>query len=136
MGTWGIHNFENDDAADWVSMLVEEEDPDLIVLSLKEIADEEEYIEAPECCEALCAIEIIVAIKTGNMDNLPNELTEWIQKIQALEGGALFGDKVYKLAKKVIHRILKDSELQEIWEESDLYADWVEIQKNLLTALN
>lgn len=134
MGTWGTQNFDNDIAIDWANMVVEEDDLELIVIALKEIDNEEEYVEAPECIEALCAIEVLAALRTQRFDYLPEELASWVKKVM-LEHNEndepLFSATTYKLALRVVHRVISDSELLELWEESDYYQEWMDVQKRL-----
>jgi len=134
MGTWGTQNFDNDVAIDWANIVVEEDDIELIVVALKEIDNEEEYIEAPECIEALCAIEVLAALKAQRFDFLPEELASWVKKVTQEHNKndePLFSATTYKLALRVVHRIISESELQELWEESDYYQEWMDVQKRL-----
>lgn len=139
MGTWGVNNFDNDVAIEWVNLLIEEADPELIIIALKEIDNEPDYIEAPECIEALCAIEIMATFKTHDYQSLPKELVQWIEKerkntsekeLQDLESPEFTSDQ-YALASRVLSRITTDSELYELWEDSDYFEEWIAVQKRL-----
>jgi Domain of unknown function (DUF4259) len=57
MGAWGVANFENDDAQDWVYELEESKD-----LSVVANLDNEIYLAAPECARALAAAEVLTAL--------------------------------------------------------------------------
>ena len=76
MGAWGFKTFENDYALDWVDSLICQNKKDMVIRALKEIELNNEYIEGPECCEALCAIELISSIKSEDSSNLTEELLE------------------------------------------------------------
>lgn len=133
MGAWGIGNFENDDALDWIPSVIASSNTNLIIKALRTIDENEDYIEAPECCEALCAIEIISAQKSGIYDALPDELKAWLKKPHGLLRMSIcFSENEYALAQKVLSRIIEDSELKELWEESDDYEEWCSIQSKLL----
>jgi hypothetical protein len=132
MGTWGVNTFDNDLALDWANMVIEEDDKELIIVALKEIANEEDYIEAPECIEALCAIETIAALKVNAYDLLPDAYKEWVEN----QGEHAFDETTIALAKKVLKRITSDSELLELWEESDYYQDWMDVQNRIYNDLD
>lgn len=137
MGTWGVGSFDNDIALDWVGLLMEEEDRELIVLALKEISNEEEYIEEPECCEALAAAEVLVAIKRNNYERLPKELGEWLDKKMDVEKENFeWEEKIYLLGVQVVERILRDSELKELWSDSDEFEEWSKSIQELLGGLS
>lgn len=127
MGTWGVNTFDNDLAIDWANMVLEDDDKELIIVALKEIDNEEDYVEAPECIEALCAIETLAAFKLKTFDLLPETLREWVS---ALDEDS-FDEKTFTLAKRVLQRIVTDSELLELWVESDYYQEWMDVQKRL-----
>lgn len=144
MGTWGVNNFDNDIAIEWINLLIEENDKELIIIALKEIDNEPDYIEAPECIEALCAIEIMAAFKTHDYQGLPKELITWIEEerqtqpelnLTDLEAPEFTEDQ-YELAIRVLQRIVSDSELCELWEESDYFQEWVAVQQRLLSDLS
>jgi hypothetical protein len=121
MGTWGIKNFENDDAIDWVGELVEQSDKDLVICSLTEIVANEDYLEVPECCEALCAIDIVACVKNDLVSNLPQEVVDWLNKTSDIE----FDKDEVELAKVALNRIIDDSELKELIEDSEVYDEWL-----------
>lgn len=136
MGAWGVRNFENDDALDWVSAVTETKDTKLIIAALKAIDGNDGYLEAPECCEALCAVEIIASKKSNSPDSLPEELIDWLQKPQGLFRKLPgFTEDQYALARRVLNKITSDSELKELWEESDAYPEWCTVQQNLAEML-
>jgi hypothetical protein len=62
VGAWGARAFENDDAMDWVYVLEEAQDTTLVAEALEKVAESvDDYLEAPECNEALAAAEVIAA---------------------------------------------------------------------------
>lgn len=122
MGVWGFKNFENDDALDWAAELVEQSDKHLVICALKEIVNNDDYLEVPECCEGLCAVNIIACIKDNQFAGLPKEVIDWLQEVGDLE----FNDADINLAKDALNRIMTESELKELWEETDDFEEWME----------
>lgn len=125
MGTWGIGSFENDIALDWAEMLMEEGDCELILLALKEIINEEDYIEVPECCEALAAVDVLGALKNQSFERLPKEFGDWLeQKSKVDEAFTNWDRPIYELGIRVAEKILAESELLEVWSDSDDLEEW------------
>lgn len=117
MGAWGLGTFDNDDASDWFANLEESND-----LSLVESAFEfeEDYIEAPEACNALAAAEIVLALLGKPRENLPEEAGNWVNKNSSLNAAPLKSKAINYLAKI----LSENSELKELWAESDEYQAW------------
>jgi len=132
MGAWGFKTFENDYALDWVDSLICQNKKDMVIRALKEIELNNEYIEGPECSEALCAIELISSIKSEDSSNLTEELLEWInEKRGLLMKSITFSQSEIDLAISTLQKIINDSELKELWQESDNYQEWISYQLNL-----
>ena len=121
MGAWGHKTFENDDAADWVIEL-EDQGTDAISTALDAVDGlaAENHLEAPEACIALAAAEFIASAKDGDTSNLSDHAEKLFAKIEDDIDFESFRDQ----ARRVISRILKDSELKELWDESEHAADW------------
>ena len=137
MGTWGINNFENDDASDWVFTLEKSKGLDGLLQPINKIISETGYLETPYCTEALAAAEIISASRSNDFTKIPDEAKQWLEKKPGL-----FSKKPEilishaKLAQQAVQKILTSSELQELWEETDDYEDWKMILNDLLVSLN
>jgi len=120
MGAWGFKTFDNDDAADWV-FAFEEEGAGLVAATLTAALDEtDDHLDASVCCEALAAAEMVAAAKTGDMTHLSEEAAA------ALKGKAdgLASPENIELAREAVTRIKTDSELRDLWEEAEEFADW------------
>lgn len=134
MGAWGTGIFENDDVLDWKADLLDSDDIDLIEETIEEVL-EEEYIESDLASNALGAIEVLAALqgKPGqeilNSQNNTEDLYEWIE---AHKGK---GKNLTSKAKRAIKKIKKDSELQELWEESGDYSSWLNTLNDLESRL-
>jgi hypothetical protein len=69
MGAWDIGPFDNDDAADWLYVLEESSDVSTIAAALGVITDiGDGYLEAPDCSNALAAVEIVAALRGHAQD--------------------------------------------------------------------
>lgn len=129
MGAWGINTFENDDAADWLYDLEESDDLSVIEETLKNAGSE--YLEATEGCEILAASEIILTLMGNKRKNLPENAKEWVSNNKSLNP-----TKLKKKATKAIDKVLsKDSELNELWQESKKYKTWRENVEQLKSDL-
>lgn len=62
MGAWGVQAFENDDAMDFAADLVDADSLDVVATSFEAIVPGE-YLEAPDCCIALAAAEVVAALR-------------------------------------------------------------------------
>jgi len=129
MGAWGIGNFDNDDAADWVYELTESDGTALLVAALEE-ATAEGYLEAPTSCVALAAAEIVAAL-LGNAGNaLPDDVRKWLAANDAEVDHDLLA-----LSRTAVLRVKDSSELRELWQDSADYQQWVSLQDDLLRRL-
>jgi len=130
MGAWGYGNWENDDAADWVYELEKNVGSDLLKRTLSKVTSNTNYLESPQCCEALAAAEVVAALKGSAGDDLPEEVQKWV-----FQNKPKFERELLTLALQAITRIKSDSELKELWEESGSAAEWLTLVKNLETRL-
>ncbi len=131
MGAWGVGNFDNDDAADWVYELEESEDLSLIVATLETVtARGKQYLEAPDCCKALAAAEVVASLKNAGIAGLPEEVQHWIEAHRSASGS-----KYAELALTAVERIKTESELQELFDESESADEWHQVLNDLQSRL-
>ncbi len=131
MGAWGYGNFENDDALDWIYELEEASDTSAIVAALARVTDESaDYLEAPECCNALAAAEVVAALNGKAASSLPDEVTTWIK------GKAKPESALLAMTKRAVGAVLGDSELKELWEETEHYDVWRQTVEDLKVRLS
>ena len=137
MGAWENGNFGNDDAMDFVS---EVNDKKVILDSIIKIsnASAAEYLESPDCSVALAAIEYLAASLGNPSEDFPEEARDWISKNKLLPftQGGMFGIgktevDIIKHANQAIDKIKTNSELQELWQESGEFEDWLNIVEGL-----
>lgn len=130
MGAWATDAMGNDDACDWVYGLDECSDLSLVEKTLdKALSDGAEYLESPDACEALAAIEVIARLQGhwGDRNAYSESMDAWVEKTKLVPSKALA-----EKAHKVIERILADdSELKELWQESEEFDAWKASVKNL-----
>jgi hypothetical protein len=123
MGAWATTPFGNDSACDWAWGLSECDDLSLIEDTLDNVLEiGSEYLEAPDAEEAIAAIEILARLKGnwGERNTYTEEADAWVEKVNLKPNQALV-----EKSRQVIERILaSDSELPELWKESDDFAAW------------
>lgn len=118
MGAYGIDAFENDDALDFVDVLTRLEGSDLLMSAI-ETALAADYLEAPEASAALVACEVLAAKNMRPTGGMPPELQAWVGKLRQPLTEALL-----QRAQSVVKRVQTDSELSELWGESEAYGEW------------
>ena len=118
MGAWNFGPFGNDDAADWLCELEASDDASVICFALGVIAGGR-YLESSECCNALAAAEIVPALLGRPMMGLPNVAGAWVARHRKLDVSSLV-----EAALSAVRRIRTDSELKDLWMESDELAGW------------
>jgi hypothetical protein len=120
MGAWGTGTFENDDASDWLFALEGTTDHALLESALRAAATPQGYLEAPTCCEALAAAEVVASLRGWPSSALPPEVSQWVSAHRGAPAPALTA-----LATQAIDRIERDSELRDLWADSDENSDWL-----------
>jgi hypothetical protein len=115
MGAWGLLFDENDDAADWLADFADAPDWSIVDAALT-LADD--YVEAPDASNALAAVEIVAAAKGNPSPRLAPEIVAWAA------GQADATAQRLAAANAVAVRVRNDSELSELWEETEEFEDW------------
>lgn len=133
MGAWGSDSFENDEAADWVDDFCDKPDPAVIVNTLSAVADIDagEYLEASDCSAGIAAAEVVAALKGMPNSNLLESTKSCLSNLKFKAEPGLIA-----LALKAIARIKTDSELKEVWDESENSEEWYQAISNLEERLN
>jgi hypothetical protein len=121
MGAWGVGTFENDDAGDWVYRLEESEDLTLLMETLRPAADPAGYLEGPASAEALAAAEVVAALAGRAAPDLPEEVQAWVKAHRQKVPGDL-----RQLALRALDQVAGDSELKELWQETDEMEAWAD----------
>jgi hypothetical protein len=138
MGAWEVGNFGNDDAMDFVGDVTETGGKDLIFSTIQALINNTDYIESPDCCTGLAAIEFVAAAKENAAEDFPEEAAEWLTKNKLLPfttGGFIgFGTKevdITSMSVRAIEKIRTESELKELWQESGEFEEWVKVLDQL-----
>ena len=125
MGAWSHEPFGNDTAGDWVYDLEDAVGLDFLEQSLDNALGEDEddgYLEAPEAEEALAAVEVLIHLvgKGAGFEKLPEAVATWVAACTEKPSQALIQKALTALA-----RIgSEDSELCELWEDSEDFDAW------------
>ncbi|QDU60577.1 hypothetical protein Pan216_14230 [Planctomycetes bacterium Pan216] len=129
MGTWGVENFENDDALDWVLDLEKAKDESVLVEAFDQFekGDEEDPAGAGDC--ALAAAEVVAALKGNPPEDCPEEVSTWIK------GRPAPPTAIVEQARRVTQQILEKSETRDLWAESEYFDAWQKTIGDLLQRL-
>jgi len=127
MGVFGVGPFEDDDAADWAAVLVESDTIDSVTEALMALVlKTDSHLEAPACSRAVAAAEVVAALHGRFADDLPEEIRRWAAtRLGSADAGLI------STAAQAVTAVLTDSELDELWKESDDYAAWRERMHDL-----
>ena len=129
MGAWGVGHFENDDAADWAWELEDAKSLEPVDAAIAVVEACDDYLEAPEACIALAAAETVAACLGKAAPDLPDSVTALIPTL-----GKPSPELVAR-ARAAVTRLADDSELRELWEETDDFTAWQSRVSNLLSGL-
>ena len=132
MGAWGADSFENDDAEDWLGDFCDKPDKTVIVSALSRISEmsADDYLEAPDCCAGIAAAEIVAALKGSPSNALSDEARSCVSQLK------FTGDQNLTIvAVNAMERIRTNSELKELWDESESPDEWYEAMSNLVKRL-
>lgn len=134
MGTWSHLPFGNDTACDWAYDLEQHSDYSLVARAFQNVLDNgAEYLDADVAVEAVAAAEVLAkALGRGTQSDAYTETVEgWLKSVDAEPSADLLST-----ARLALNRILEpDSELVELWEDSDDFQTWNTSIRALQTAL-
>jgi hypothetical protein len=132
MSAWGIANFENDVALNFVQELTTHKKQLAIAAFFEVFSSKFNPGETTldECLGFFTIAEILAAIQGSPSEDLPLELRDWIELcyIQVEADTA-------KQAVQIIELLLKDSEAKEMYCDSPYYKAWQKVQKDLIKRL-
>jgi len=137
MGAWGYKNFENDDANDWVYELGKSKDKSVIHHALDSVIGGQDDPEAPDCCIALAAAEVVLAGRTGDHSRISEEASIWLNRKHGFirKQSITFDSEDAAKSIAAVSKILESSELKELWEEVDDLQQWVTLENELVAKL-
>tara|TARA_B100001173_G_C16011689_1_gene558002 strand:+ start:465 stop:869 length:405 start_codon:yes stop_codon:yes gene_type:complete len=133
MSAWGISNFENDTALDWVNEVIHRKEVENFKESidgfLKSFSLEETSLN--DCSIFLTLAETIAALLGAPGQDFPEELQDWIEtKYIKIESSTIDN------AKKGVQLIMNGSEVREMYLDSGYFTSWEKTQKNLIKRLS
>lgn len=134
MGTWSHAPFGNDSAADWAWELEGQTDFSLVAQAIQNVLDTgTDYLEADPAVEAVAAAEVLAkALGRGTQADAYTEAVDtWLKTLTVKPTPELLAQSQAALTRI----IAPDSELRELWEESEDFASWEVSIKALQTAL-
>jgi hypothetical protein len=115
MGAWGHGSFENDNALDWV-WAFQADGVGAVVPALEHVSQlgEDDYLEAPDASVAIAAAEMVAAARDGDLSRL-----SFKDGLKAFDAHrlTLIDTHLVELARQAIERILRQSELKDLWDE-------------------
>ncbi|MDR0237302.1 DUF4259 domain-containing protein [Acinetobacter sp.] len=125
MGTWSHEPFGNDIASDWAYEFEENDGYEVIEDAFDQIIDmaTEEFIDADIGCIAHAAAEVLAKSFTDGVaenEYYPEPVEKWLQHNQHKHNYELIPKAL--LALNLL--ISENSELDELWQDSDDYEDW------------
>lgn len=124
MGAWSCEPFGNDSACDWAYDLAERRDFSLVEDAIRAVLDSgDDDLDGDLAVEAIAAAEVLAkALGRGTQtDAYTERVDEWLRTVSAKPSAALIAD-----ARRALDRILgPQSELNELWEESEDHAEWI-----------
>ena len=123
MGAWSHEPFANDTASDWAYVLMDATDLSHIEATLDRALEASGgYLDAPDAEEAVAAVAVVAQLlgRSPPITGGPEGLQAWITGVGVRPSPALL-DK----ARRDLDRVLaEDSELAELWDDSESAADW------------
>lgn len=128
MGAWGPGQFENDDALDFLAELDGPDDLETAFAALPPAEGGE--VEATEAARAMAAAEIVAAMMGRPGPDCPEDLRARLEAFGAPDR------KLVELAREAVSRVLFDSELLDLWAESEACEDWNRSVTDLIDRLN
>jgi Domain of unknown function (DUF4259) len=131
MGAWGHGSFENDSALDWMENAFRPGGAAAVETALRYVAEsaEDTYIDVDEASAVVAAAEFVAAARDGDLSRLGTAQNDFATHRQSLTNPRLL-----PLARKALARVLRKSELQELWSEGQ-DKSWLDGMNDLLARL-
>ena len=131
MGAWGHGSFENDSALDWMDNAFRPGGAAAVEAALRYVAEsaEDANIDVDEASAVVAAAEFVAAARDGDLSRLGTAQNDFAAHRQSLTSPRLL-----PLARKALARVLRKSELQELWSEGQ-DKSWLDEMNNLLARL-
>lgn len=130
MGAWSNKPFGNDTALDWLAELEDSESGIEYINSTLKVAVEASDIDASMAEEVVAAVAIVAAASKEKVMGIYQGAKQWIER-------AAFSpdQEIKKLAVTSLNKVLTDSELKDLWDESGKLESWVKVTDKLREAI-
>lgn len=135
MGTWAVDSFGNDDACDWTYELEKAKDLSPVEDALNVVLNSgDEGVESSEATEAIAAIEVLARLQGnwGKRSAYSERLDNWVEANKIKPSKAL----VQKAHLAIEYILAENSELKELWQDSDEYEAWLASVNDLKNRVN
>lgn len=132
MGSWDVSSFGNDGARDWLHELLQAKGADRVFRALMAASrlSANDYLQSTECECGIAAAEIVAAGAGNPASQLPPEAVEWVKDRNFVPGA-----EIVDMALRVVERVSKNSELKELWDDTDSAEEWYRIIEDLTKRL-
>ncbi|PPU68753.1 DUF4259 domain-containing protein [Xanthomonas pisi] len=134
MGAWSHEPFGNDTACDWASGLDKQRDFSLVAEAIQAVLDNgSDYLDSDLASEAIAAAEVLAKAlgRSTQTDSYTKEVDDWVKSIAAKPSQ----DLLSKANGALIRIMGPDSELKELWQESDDFGSFESSVKALQLAV-
>ncbi|MEM8724151.1 MAG: DUF4259 domain-containing protein [Pseudomonadota bacterium] len=126
MGVWGTGSFENDEALDFAAEIRSVDDLSNEV-RLHDVGAE---LDADKACRVIVVGECVAAMRGHRQENMPDELAQKVHEFGAPS------DELFDNARDSVSMVITNSELSDLWAESDDRAGFNLAMTNLIDRLN
>lgn len=137
MGTTGVGPFSGDGPLDWVATLADSDRPvEFLDETLREVAEiqQGEYLEEWVAQNALAAAEIVAAAGGNPPEYLPTRARQWLDANTPLQHHEQ--RQLTDLARRATTRVVEGSQLRVLWEDTELFDDWLQRTEQILERLD
>lgn len=128
---WDVSSFGNEQAQNWLTSLSDEDSTDVVELTLAKVYKSDIFIDGQDAERGIAAAELVAASHKRPTDLLPMEAAFWIKTESYLASRT-----TVKLAKKVVDKVFKNSELRDLWDGTDAAIEWQRAVKDLMQRLD
>ena len=135
MGAWSNKPFGNDTALDWASKLVDSSSDEPISSSIREVLDSNCVPDASISEEAIAAAAVIAASAKEPIRAVTKDISAWIRTRGYVPDKAVISDAI-----TVLEAVTAESELRDLWDESEGLQGWLRatstLQQRLVSLLD
>lgn len=124
MPGWGTGSFENEEAQNFLAKLNSLGIDDLSPILAR--AADHNYADASQSTVAIVVAEIVATARGNPPHAVPNQITEWIAKIEGSPSS-----QMSDLARRAVEKVRSNSELKDLWLEAEGLNEWSVVLRDL-----